>query len=132
VLSVLFPRVGLVPPVDPEGVCRDPAVVKAYLVDPLVHRGKITARLGVEVLDAMERVRREAGRITLPLLIVQGSADRLVDPTGAQLLYDTVASADKRLIVYEGFYHEVFNEPERDRVLSDVGAWLEGHLVRGT
>ena len=100
-----------------EDICRDPAVVAAYIADPLVYQGKITARLGAEMLGAMEHLRREAGRISLPLLILQGSADRLVDPAGAQILYDGVASPDKRLIVYEGFYHEVFNEPEHDRVL---------------
>jgi acylglycerol lipase len=128
VLSVLFPRVGLVPPVNAEGVSRDPAVVKAYLDDPLVCRGKITARLGAEILGAMERVGAETNRIHLPLLILQGGADRLVDPSGAQILYEKVASSDKKLIVYEGFFHEVFNEPQHDRVLSDVEQWLAGHF----
>lgn len=127
VLSVLVPKVGLVPPVDAEGVCRDPAVVKAYLADPLVYRGKLTARLGAELIGAMERVRAEANRITLPILILQGGADRLVDPSGAQSLYEKVASSDKKLVVYEGFFHEVFNEPQHDRVLSDVEQWLEEH-----
>lgn len=127
VLSTLLPRLGLVS-LEAEGVSRDPAVVKAYLDDPLVYRGKMTARLGAEMLGAMERIGAEANRITLPILILQGSADRLVDPSGAQMLYEKVASADKKLIVYEGFYHEVFNEPEHDRVLSDVEQWLEGHF----
>jgi len=127
VLSVLVPKVGLVPPVDAEGVCRDPAVVKAYLADPLVYRGKLTARLGAELIGAMERVRAEAKRITLPILILQGGADRLVDPSGAQILYEKVTSADKKLVLYEGFFHEVFNEPQHDRVLSDVERWLEEH-----
>jgi lysophospholipase len=81
------------------------------------------------MLGAMERLRREAD--WLPLLIVQGGADRLVDPAGARILYDRVASPDKRLIVHEGFYHEVFNEPEHDRVLDDVEQWLDAHLVPG-
>jgi acylglycerol lipase len=127
VLSALLPRLGLVS-LEADGVSRDPAVVEAYLADPLVHRGKITARLGAEMLDAMSRVLREAGRITLPLLIVQGGADKLVDPAGARLLYDAVASPDKKLIEYEALYHEVFNEPEHDRVLTDVEQWLEAHL----
>jgi acylglycerol lipase len=133
VLSVLFPWVGIVSRTTPEDISRDPAVVEAYVADPLVYQGKITARLGAEMLGAMERVRSEAGRITLPLLIVQGGADRLVDPAGARILYDAVASPDKQLIVYDGFSHEVFNEPEndRDRVLSDVERWLEAHLVSG-
>ena len=126
-LSTLLPRLGLVP-LEAEGVSRDPAVVKAYLDDPLVCRRKMTARLGAELLGAMERIGTEANRIHLPLLILQGGADRLVDPSGARMLYDKAASPDKKLIVYEGFYHEVFNEPQHDRVLSDVEQWLEGHL----
>jgi acylglycerol lipase len=133
VLSVLIPWVGLVSRTTPADISRDPAVVEEYVADPLVYKGKITARLGAEMLGAMERVRSEAGRITLPLLIVQGGADRLVDPAGARILYDAAASPDKRLIVYEGFSHEVFNEPEhdRDRVLTDVERWLQAHLVSG-
>jgi alpha-beta hydrolase superfamily lysophospholipase len=126
-LSVLFPRLGLLR-LEAEGVSRDPAVLKAYLDDPLVCRGKMTARLGVELLGAMVRIGVEANRITLPLLILQGGADRLVDPSGAQLLHEKVSSLDRKLIVYEGFYHEVFNEPQHDRVLSDVEQWLEGRL----
>jgi acylglycerol lipase len=130
ILSFLIPRMGLVPLRAAE-VSRDPAVVEAYLADPLVCKEKITARLGAEMLGAMERIREEAGRISLPLLIVQGGEDKLVDPTGARLLYDAVSSIDKKLIVYDGLYHEVFNEPEHDRVLADVEAWLEAHLPAG-
>jgi alpha-beta hydrolase superfamily lysophospholipase len=126
VISVLAPRLGLVP-LDAEGVSRDPAVVQAYCADPLVCRGKVTARLGAEMLRAMERLLAEARRITLPLLIVQGGADRLVDPAGARMLCDAVGSSDRKLIVYEGLYHEVFNEPERDRVFADLQTWLEAH-----
>jgi len=58
-----------------------------------------------------------------------GSADRLVDPAGAQMLYDKTSSIDKTLKIYEGLYHEVFNEPERDRVLKDVENWDEAHFA---
>jgi acylglycerol lipase len=126
-LSVLLPQVGLLG-LEAEGVCRDPAVVEAYVSDPLVHTGKTTARLAAELLKAMERITAEAARITLPLLLVQGSADKLVDPDGAQMLYDTVGSGDKEIEVYDGFYHEVFNEYEHSRVLGDIETWLEAHL----
>jgi acylglycerol lipase len=125
--SALMPRAGLLG-LEAEGVCRDPAVVEAYVNDPLVHTGKTTARLTAELLRAMVRVTAEADRITLPILLVQGSADRLVDPDGARMLYDTASSEDKQIEIYEGFYHEVFNEPEHDRVLRDVETWLEAHL----
>jgi acylglycerol lipase len=126
-LSALIPRFGLLG-LDADGVSRDPAVVKAYVGDPLVHTGKTTARLSSEMVKAMQLVNSQAGKITLPVMIVQGSADKLVDPAGAQMLYDAVSSADKKIRIYDGFYHEVFNEPEHDKVLRDVEIWLEAHL----
>ena len=126
-LSALVPKFGLIG-LDAEGICRDPAVVQAYVNDPLVHRGKTTSRLAAEMLKAMQYVMAKATKITLPIMLVQGSADRLVDPAGSQMLYDAVSSADKTIRIYDGFYHEVFNEPERGRVLHDVEVWLEAHL----
>jgi acylglycerol lipase len=128
IFSALAPKLRLVA-LDASGVSRDPAVVRAYESDPLVYRGKLTARLGSEMIKAMRRIGAEASRITLPILILQGSADRLVDPSGAQMLHDRVTSLDKRIILYEGLYHEVFNEPEHDQVLKDVESWLEAHPV---
>src|SRR5205085_3511227 len=101
-LSTVAPRMGILA-LDAPAICRDPAVVTAYENDPLVFRGKTTARLGAEMLGAILRVRAEAPTLELPLLIVQGSADKLVDPTGAQDLYDAVRSPDKTLKVYPGF-----------------------------
>jgi alpha-beta hydrolase superfamily lysophospholipase len=126
-LSSLIPKFGLLP-LDAAGVSRDPLVVQAYVNDPLVHRGKATARLAAEMVKAMQTISGQAARITLPILIVQGSADRLVDPAGAQMLYDAVSSVDKEIRIYDGFYHEVFNEPEHGKVLRDVEIWLEAHL----
>jgi len=127
VLSALIPRFGLLG-LDVNGVSRDPVVVQAYTSDPLVHTGKTTARLAAEMLKAMQYVSGQAARITLPIMIVQGGADKLVDPAGSQMLYDAVNSVDKEIRIYDGFYHEVFNEPEHDKVLRDVEIWLEAHL----
>ena len=127
-LSVLMPKARLVA-LDIEGVSRDPAVVKAYVEDPLVYTGKATARLGAELLKAMQRVTYEAAQITLPILILQGAADRLVDPSGARMLYETIGSSDKTIKLYDGLYHEVFNEPEHERVLNDVEEWLASRRV---
>jgi alpha-beta hydrolase superfamily lysophospholipase len=95
-----------------------------------VCRGKVTARLSAELVKAIRRVAAEAANIRLPILILQGSADRLVDPKGARMLYDAVNSVDKTIKIYDGLYHEVYNEPEHDQVLGDVEAWLEAHLDR--
>jgi alpha-beta hydrolase superfamily lysophospholipase len=127
ILSVVAPKAGLVA-LDADGISRDPEVVAAYENDPLVFHGKTPARLAAELVKAMERVTAEADKIRLPFLVVQGSEDKLVCPSGAQMLYDEASSEDKTLEIYEGLYHEVFNEPERDQVLRDVEAWLEKHV----
>jgi acylglycerol lipase len=126
-LSSIAPRTGIVG-LDATGVSRDPAVVNAYKNDPLVFHGKTPARLAAETLKAMRRVTSEINKITLPFITLQGSADRLVNPKDAKLLFDEASSKDKTLKFYEGLYHEVFNEPERAVVLKDVENWLKVHL----
>lgn len=130
ILSALTPKMGVLA-LDPKGISRDPQEVAAYINDPLNFHGKIPARMGGEMLTAMARVTAEAGRITLPLLIIQGSADVMVNPSGAQMLHDLVSSSDKTLKVYPGYYHEMHNEPEpdRQRVLGDVLTWLNAHAA---
>ncbi len=126
-LSAVLPKVGLTA-VDAQGVSRDPAVVKAYIDDPLVYNGKTTARMGAEMLKAMGRTTREAGKITLPLLILHGSEDTLADPDGARMLHEAASSAGKTLMVYERLHLEFYYEPEHDQVLGDVEAWLAVRL----
>lgn len=126
-LSRIAPKLGL-SAIDASGISRDPAQVQAYIDDPLVYNGKTTARLACELLKAMQRASAEAAGIILPVLIVQGGADTVVDPDGANMLHDTVGSADKTLKVYDGLFHEIHNEPEHPQVLADISTWLEEHL----
>lgn len=128
ILSVLLPKAGIIQ-LDASAISRDKTVVEAYLNDPLVYTGKTTARLAAEMLKAMQRVSGEADKINLPLLIVQGGADKLVDPAGARMLHELAGSKDKALNIYEGFYHEVLNEPQKERVLADIQTWMESHLA---
>ena len=127
ILSVLIPKAGVLA-LDANGVSRDPEVVRVYVNDPLVFHGKTPARLAAELLKAMRRVTAEADKITLPFIVVQGGEDKLVDPAAAQMLYDKAGSQDKTIKIYEGLYHEVFNEPERARVLKDIETWLAAHV----
>ncbi len=126
-LSAILPQTGLLA-LDASTISRDPSVVSAYVNDPLVYTGKVTARLAAEMLSAMQRITTEAASIHLPILLLQGSADRLVNPDGAKMLYEKASTPNKTLKVYEGLYHEVFNEPEREQVFKDMEAWLNAQL----
>lgn len=127
ILSKIAPKMGVMG-LDANGVSRDPKVVEAYVNDPMVFHGKTTARLSSELLNAMMRVSEEMEKITVPFIAVQGSQDYLVNPDGTKMLNERASSKDKTLKVYEGLFHEVFNEPERAQVLSDVESWLDAHL----
>ena len=125
IISALFPKLRLIP-LDAEGISRDPAVVEAYLNDPLVFTGKITARISNELNKAIALIEEEGHKIEIPLFLIHGSADSLCDPAWSQYLHDLVSSQDKELKIYDGLYHEVFNEPEAEIVYADVLSWLEG------
>ena len=127
ILSRIAPKMGITA-LDPTAISRDPEVVEDYINDPLVFLGKTTARLSVELLKAIMRVNEKASKIIAPFIVLQGSEDQLVNPEGARMLYESANSRDKTLKVYEGLYHEVFNEPERDSVLDDITNWLNDRL----
>lgn len=127
VLSVVAPKVGLIK-VESSSLSHDKSVVEAYINDPLVFHEKTPARISAEMLRAMTRVTEEVQKITLPIFILQGSSDYLVDPNGAQLLEKKAGSNDKTLKIYDGFYHEVHNEPEREVMFKDLEGWLNAHV----
>jgi len=123
VISKLFPKMG-VAVIDASTISQDKAVVDAYVNDPLVYRGKVPARLGAELVKTLDKLPALIPQITLPIIIMYGTEDRLSNPEGSQMLYDLVGSRDKTLKKYEGFYHEIFNEPEHLQVMADLEAWL--------
>lgn len=127
VISALFPKMG-VTTLDASAISRDKAVVDAYVNDPLVYVGKVRARLGAEMIKTAEALTSKMAEIKLPILIMHGSADQLSSPEGSKMLYELVSSSDKTLKIYDGFYHEIFNEPEHDKVMADVEAWLAAHV----
>ena len=123
-LSAILPNVGaLTLPAD--AISRNPAVVRAYEQDPLVYRGAIPARTMAELLKAMQAFPDTVDALRMPVLVLHGTADRLVPLGPVEPVLKRLGSADKTVHRYEGLYHEVFNEPERDRVIGDMLAWLD-------
>ncbi len=126
IISVLVPTLGMMK-LAADGVSRDPVEVKAYIEDPLVHTGKVSSRMVAELFKTMSEVQTNAAAITLPVLLLHGGEDKLAAPESSTFLNEHVGSKDKKLIIYDGLYHEIFNEPERDQVFADVLAWLDEH-----
>ncbi|MEA3338557.1 MAG: alpha/beta hydrolase [Chloroflexota bacterium] len=127
VLSGILPRLTLDTKLDAATISRDPAVVEAYLNDPLVH-SKATPRFGVEFPRAIEWTQVHAAEMKTPCLIVHGGDDRLVPLEGSRIFYENMTLDDKERQVYDGYYHEVFNDIGKERVLAAVETWVERHL----
>lgn len=114
-------------PTDYEESSRSPEVIKRHQEDPL-RLEQVTPRFGIEALKASEHSFTLGPRIHLPILIQQAGSDKQVSPEKVQEFFDTIASTDKEFRLYEGLYHELAEEPEKDQVLGDMNAWLEKRL----
>ncbi|HLF84304.1 MAG TPA: lysophospholipase, partial [Blastocatellia bacterium] len=117
------PRWRLSNEINPANLSRDPEVGRAYAADPLVNR-KVSAKWFAETTRAMEEVAEWGPRITTPMLVMHGTEDRLASVDAAQRMFELIKSPDKELVIYPGFYHELFNEPEKQTVFERVTDWL--------
>ncbi len=129
-LSGLLPTMSMSNELNTSDLSHDQSIVDAYEADPLVH-GKVTARFFTEFLAAGESTLAAASNLNLPLLIQHGSADAIASPTASRKFYENAGSEDKTIKIYDGLFHEIYNECEPDRagVLADLIAWLDAHLA---
>ncbi len=131
VLATVVPRLRIVPMTKAEHpLSRDPVVQELVNADPLMYKGKVRARLAYEILtsaiDALGRV----DELALPVLIMQGDADRIVNAEGAKQLYHRISSEDKTLKLWPECRHEIFNELEKDEIIAFAADWLDAHVTR--
>ena len=103
---------------------RDPDVVAAGLTDPLIYQDPAPARTAKELLWAIGAIDDHMEDIDVPLLVLHGTLDRVTPPDGSKELYTRASSTDKTLKLYEGLYHDLLHEPEKDRVARDIASWI--------
>ena len=111
-----------------ENFSRDPARVAQLLADPLTKDEVQPLQTVAALARAADRLERDFGRITLPVLILHGTADKAARHTGSQEFFDRAGSADKTLILYDGYYHDPLNDVGRERVMSDIVNWIGKRL----
>ncbi len=109
-------------------ICRDPEVVEAYENDPLVLRETTLKLLTSVLFDGVAWLQENLKNYTYPCLILHGGDDRIVDKSSSQYLYENIASEDKRIKIYEGLFHEILNEVEKDQVLADIRSWIDERI----
>jgi alpha-beta hydrolase superfamily lysophospholipase len=107
---------------------RDPAWVAHLDADPLVKDEVQPIQTMAALARADERLAQAFGRIALPVLILHGTADKATRPEGSQAFFDAVGSSDKTLKLYDGFFHDLLNDVDRDRVTNDIGNWIVGRV----
>ncbi|XP_031238369.1 monoglyceride lipase isoform X3 [Mastomys coucha] len=117
--------------IDSSVLSRNKSEVDLYDSDPLVCRAGLKVCFGIQLLNAVSRVERAMPRLTLPFLLLQGSADRLCDSKGAYLLMESSRSQDKTLKMYEGAYHVLHKElPEvTNSVLHEINTWVSHRIA---
>ncbi len=111
-----------------EDFSRDPNAVAALNADPLTARESQPAITVAALVRADERLREEFPSITLPLLIMHGTADKATVCHGSEFFYQTAGSADKTLKLYEGHFHDLLNDIGKEGVIDDITAWIDKHL----
>jgi acylglycerol lipase len=107
---------------------RDPKAVEAMNNDPLIaHEIQPTQTLA-EMVRADEKLKKEFPKITLPVFILHGTHDKATKASGSEFFYNTVGSTDKTLKLYEGGYHDLLNDIEKEVVMADILGWINEHL----
>jgi acylglycerol lipase len=111
-----------------EDFSRDPAVVAAKNADPLIANESQPSETVAEMVRTDERLKKEFSNITLPVLIIHGTADKATKPSGSKEFYDASRSKDKTLKLYEGHFHDLLNDVGKEDVLADIKAWIAARL----
>lgn len=111
-----------------ETFSRDPNVVQALNDDPLIGQETQPSQTMAAMVRADERVKQGFPLITLPVLILHGTLDKNAKPSGSQLFYDMAGSADKTLKLYEGSFHDLLNDLDKQVVMADIKGWLDARL----
>jgi acylglycerol lipase len=111
-----------------ETFSRDPTAVEAMNNDPLIAHETQPTQTMAAMVRADERLKKEFPLITLPLLILHGTLDKNTRSSGSQHFYDMTGSADKTLKFYEGGFHDLLNDIDKDVVMLDIKTWVDGRL----
>ena len=112
-----------------EDFSRDPDVVRRMNEDPLIKDEVEPAQTIAALVRADERLKAEFPELTLPVLILHGTADRVTNPSGSRYFFEHTGSQDKTLKLYEGHVHDLLNDVGKEQVMGDIVGWLRPRLA---
>ena len=111
---------------------RDPVAVERMNNDPLIHKESQPAETARVMLLAADALREHMPNFKVPVLIIHGSLDKATRPAGSQYFYDHAGSTDKTLKIYEGHFHDLLADVDKEKVMSDILAWLDERVPTET
>jgi alpha-beta hydrolase superfamily lysophospholipase len=126
IASRVYPKLGLPSGLEGKDMTHDPAKAKDYDADPLVFKNA-TARWFTEATGAQQRALASASRLTMPLYMTFGTADKVASMPTAKRFFDAAGSADKTWDPREGLFHEVLNEPSWKDTVDNIARWVLAH-----
>ena len=109
-------------------ICRDEDVVKAYDEDPLVLKETNQKLLGETFVRGPAWLEGNIKNYTYPCLILHGEDDRIVTSTASDWMFKEISSKDKELKLYNGFFHEILNEKDKETVIGDIKEWIDKRI----
>lgn len=124
VLANLCPTLRMPNGIPLDKLAHDPEVARRYAADPLCY-GKASTRWYQELVQTMPFTQANAKKITVPTLLMVGTSDAIVDHDSAQSFYMDLEVEDKKIVVYDGAYHEIFNDDCQEAAREDLAAWLD-------
>lgn len=126
-LAFFFPKMKT-EPLDKKYLTRSPDNLKSYMSDPLNYLEGTRARTGAEMIKTIKDTSKKLDQFRLSLLAMHGTGEKLTDPKGTKALYEQSINSDKTLKLYDGLYHELIHEPEKEMVMNDILCWIEERL----
>src|SRR5665648_303728 len=112
---------------DTKFLSHDSHVVRSYENDPLVH-DRISARMFISVYQAGQWALEHASEFSLPLLLMQGGDDKLSSVEASREFTDKITK-NCTLKIWDGLYHEIHNEPEKEEVFKFLIDWLDKKVL---
>jgi acylglycerol lipase len=111
---------------------RDAAVVESMNDDVLIKGESQPAQTGKVMINASERLTKEFPKITLPVFIMHGTEDKATKPSGSRHFYEQTGSQDKTLKLYEGHFHDLLNDVDKEIVMRDILSWIDERIPAET
>lgn len=105
-------------------LAKDPKVLENNKKDPLMLKFMYLSLLGEMFIKGVKYLHKNINNFNTPILYIHGTSDNIVDYKFSEYMYNNIKTKDKKLILYEGEYHEMLNDYNKEKVVSDILNWL--------